>query len=65
MGLEDIAIWRLMGWLSSGTLNGIPTAILKKRPKIQRVCQNVDANPIVQQWIQLTYQKDYNRGNFR
>ena len=65
MGLEDIAIWRLMGWLSSGTLNGIPTAILKRRPKIQRVCQNVDANPIVQQWIQLTYQKDYNRGNFR
>ena len=65
MGLEDIAIWRLMGWLSSGTLDGIPTAILKKRPKIQRVCQNVDANPIIQQWIQLTYQKDYNRGNFR
>ena len=23
--LEDIAIWRLMGWLSSGTLDGIPT----------------------------------------
>ena len=65
MGLEDIAIWRLMGWLSSGTLNGIPTAILKRRPKIQRVCQNVDANPIIQQWIQLTYQKDYNRGNYR
>ena len=64
MGLEDIAIWRLMGWLSSGTLDGIPTAILKKRPKIQRVCQNVDANPIIQQWIRLTYQKDYNRGNF-
>ena len=65
MGLEDIAIWRLMGWLSSGTLDGIPATILKDRPKLQRVCQNVDANPKIQQWIQLTYQKDYNRGNFR
>ena len=65
MGLEDIAIWRLMGWLSSGTLDGIPTTILKNRPKIQRVCQNVDANPKIQEWVQLTYQKDYNRGNYR
>ena len=65
MGLEDIAIWRLMGWLSSGTLDGIPITILKNYPKIQRVCQNVDANPKIQEWIQLTYQKDYNRGNFR
>ena len=65
MGLEDIAIWRLMGWLSSGTLDGIPTTILKKRPKIQRVCQNVDANPKIQEWVQLTYQKGYNRGNYR
>ena len=65
MGLEDIAIWRLMGWLSSGTLDGIPITILKNYPKIQRVCQNVDANPKIQEWIQLTYQKDYNRGNYR
>ena len=65
MGLEDIAIWRLMGWLSSGTLDGIPTAILKNRPKIQRVCHNVDANPKIQEWVQLTYQNGYNRGNYR
>ena len=65
MGLADIAIWRLMGWLSSETLEGVPATILISRPKIQRVCQNVDANPKIQQWIQLTYQKDYNRGNYR
>ena len=65
MGLEDIAIWRLMGWLSSETLEGVPATILISRPKIQRVCQNVDTNPKIQQWIQLTYQKDYNRGNYR
>ena len=65
MGLEDIAIWRLMGWLSSETLEGVPATILISRPKIQRVCQNVDTNPKIQQWIQLTYQKDYSRGNYR
>lgn len=65
MGLEDIAIWRLIGWLSSETLDGIPATILKSRPKIQRVCRNVDANPKIQEWVQLTYQKDYNRGNYR
>jgi glutathione S-transferase len=65
MGLEDIAIWRLMGWLSSGTLDGIPTTILRSRPKILRVCQNVDAIPKIQEWIQLTYKKDYNRGKYR
>ena len=65
MRLEDIAIWTLMGWLSPGTLDGIPTTILKNRPKIQRVCQNVDANPKIQEWIQLTYQNDYKTGNYR
>ena len=33
MGLPDIAIWRLMGWLSSGMLDGIPRDILKNFPK--------------------------------
>ena len=65
MGLEDIAIWRLMGWLSSGTLDGIPTTILKNRPKIERVCQNVNASPKIQAWIQPPYQKSYNGGNYR
>lgn len=29
LGLADIAIWRLMGWLSGGILDGIPTDIIK------------------------------------
>ena len=64
IGLEDIAIWRLMGWLSSGSIDGIPVTILKNYPKIQRVCSNVDTSSKVQEWIKLTYQKNYNRGNY-
>jgi hypothetical protein len=64
MGLEDIAVWRLMGWLSSGNVDGISTNILQKYPKIKRVCVAVDKASKIQDWIELTYPKGYNRGNY-
>ena len=64
MGLADIAIWRLMGWLSSGTVDGIPTNILKDFPKITRVCSAVDTNTKIQEWVRQTYPTDYIRGNY-
>ena len=64
MGLADIAIWRLMGWLSSGTVDGIPTDILKDFPKITRVCSAVDSNTKIQEWVRQTYPKNYIRGNY-
>ena len=65
MGLEDIAVWRLLGWLSSGAVDGIPTTILDQYPKTQRVCLAVDNEPIIQDWIKLTYKEDYVRGNYQ
>ena len=64
MGLADIAIWRLMGWLSSGMLDGIPTTLLTGYPKISRVCSAVDVHPKIQKWVSQTYPKDYIRGNY-
>ena len=64
MGLPDIAIWRLMGWLTSGMLDGIPTNLLKGYPKISRVCSAVDMHPKIQEWVRQTYPKDYIRGNY-
>ncbi len=64
MGLADIAIWRLMGWLSSGIVDGIPTDILKDFPKITRVCSAVDSNTKIQEWVRQTYPTNYIRGNF-
>ena len=64
MGLADIAIWRLMGWLSSGMLDGIPTTLLTGYPKISRVCSAVDVHPKIQEWVSQTYPKDYIRGNY-
>ena len=64
MGVEDLAIWRLMGWLSSGVLDGIPVNILKNYPRIRRVCLGVDGHHKVREWIELTYPDNYKRGNF-
>ena len=64
MGLEDITVWRLLGWLSSGAVDGIPTTIINQYPKIQKVCLAVDNEPVIQDWIKLTYKEGYVRGNY-
>ena len=64
ISIADLATWRLMGWLSSGTLDGIPTDLLKPFPKIRRICQAVDMHPKVQEWVGKTYPANYQRGNY-
>ena len=51
--IADIAIWRLLGWLSSGILDSIPTHILKGFPNIRRVCLAVDTHPKVREWVAM------------
>lgn len=62
--IADIAIWRLMGWVSSGTLDGIPRDILLNYSKICQICLNVDSHPKIQEWVKKTYPNEYNRGKF-
>ena len=64
IGLPDIAIWRLMGWLSSGTTEGIPTDLLKDFPKVLKICCAVDNHQKIREWVKLTYPEGYARGNF-
>ena len=64
LGLADIAIWRLLGWLSTGNIAGIPIDIIKDFPKTSRVCKAVDSHPKIQDWIDSTYPTNYNRGNY-
>ena len=64
IGLADIAFWRLMGWLSSGMVDGIPTDILKGYPKLMAVCYSVDNHPKIREWIRKTYPEGYVRGKF-
>ena len=64
ISIADIAIWRLMGWLTSGSLDGIPLDLLKKHENISKICLLVDKHPKVNEWIEKTYPNNYVRGNF-
>jgi len=55
---------RLLGWLSSGMLDGIPTNLLTGDPKISRACSAVDVHTKIQEWVSQTCPKDYIRGNY-
>ena len=62
--IADVAIWRLLGWLTSGILDGLPADLLKNFPKIRRVCLAVDTLPKVCEWVALKYPENYNRGQY-
>ena len=57
MSIADLALWRNMGWLVSGTVDGFPTNLLKEFPKIKSVCNLVDKHPEVIEWTSRTYPK--------
>ena len=58
MTIADIAIWRLLGWLTSGIIDGIPTTIVNDFPKLKNVHYNVHHHPKVQEWMMKTYGKE-------
>jgi len=58
MTIADIAIWRLLGWLTSGMLDGIPTTIADNYPKLKNACYLVHSHSKVQEWMKLTYGKE-------
>jgi len=58
MSIADIAIWRLLGWLTSGIIDGIPTSIIDEFPKLKNVHHQVHTHPKVQEWMLKTYGKE-------
>ena len=58
MSIADIAIWRLLGWLKSGMLDGIPTNICDPYPKLNYIHTSVHNHPKVQEWMFKTYGKE-------
>ena len=57
--IADIAIWRLMGWLTSGMIDYLPTNLIEPFPNLKKVCLNVEKHPKVEEWIKNTYPKHY------
>ena len=58
MTIADIAMWRLLGWLNSGIIDGIPTTIVNDFPKLKKVHYNVHHHPKVKEWMMKTYSKE-------
>jgi len=49
--VADLAIWRMVGWFSSGVVDGIPKDYVASTfPAIAKVCDAVDAHPKVKVW---------------
>ena len=58
MSIADIAIWRLLGWLKSGMLDGIPPSICDTHPKLNNIYAEVHKHSKVQEWMLTTYGKE-------
>ncbi len=58
MTIADIAMWRLLGWLTSGIIDGIPTTIVDNYPKLKNIHTKVHLHPKVQEWMLKTYGKE-------
>ena len=58
MTIADIAMWRLLGWLTSGIIDGIPTSVVDDFPKLKNIHHQVHIYPKVQEWMLKTYGKE-------
>ena len=58
LSIADIAMWRLLGWLKSGMLDGIPSKICDAYPKLNNIHTEVHKLPKVQEWMLKTYGKE-------
>ena len=58
MTIADIAMWRLLGWLTSGIIDGIPASIVDDFSKLKNIHHQVHTHPKVQEWMLKTYGKE-------
>ncbi|MDA9749109.1 glutathione S-transferase family protein [Pelagibacteraceae bacterium] len=55
--IADLAIWRLLGWLTSGLLDGVPTNILEPYSNLNKLRKEIYENPKVIKWMDQVYGK--------
>ena len=57
ISIADLAIWRLLGWLTSGLLDGVPMNILEPYEKLKKLRDEIYNHPKVNEWMMKTYGK--------
>ena len=55
--IADLAIWRLLGWLKSGMLDGVPSTILDNYENLNKLREQIYKNPKVIKWMNEVYGK--------
>ena len=56
--IADLAIWRLLGWLSSGMLDGVPKNILEPYKNLKELRKEIYQHPKVKEWMLTKYGED-------
>jgi len=56
--IADLAIWRLLGWLSSGMLDGVPKNILEPYSGLKEMRKEIYQHPKVKEWMLTKYGED-------
>lgn len=53
--LADVALWRIVDWLSSGIVDGVPTTICDPYPRLLTLKNALENLPKVQAWKSATF----------
>ena len=53
--VADLAIWRLLGWLTGGVLDGIPNDLLKPHSRLEAHFKRIDGREDIRAWMQDHY----------
>jgi hypothetical protein len=55
MSVADIAVWGMLGWITSGVLDDIPPSIVSPFKRLKKLYNEVSQNPRVMEWKIKTY----------
>ena len=50
-----------MCWLTGGNIASVPKDIAKNYTNIIKLCRKIDKKDIIQEWVNKTFPKEYNR----
>ena len=60
MTIADLSIWGLLGWLTSGLLDGVPTSVLDPYKNLIELKNNISQHPKIKEWMLFKYGKKSN-----
>ena len=51
LSVADLAVWRILGWIISGKLDGLPTNLLDAHPQLHAHYQRIDNLEGIRSWM--------------